>query len=87
MGFDAASEGAEALSSRTGVTMFTLSAVQDCSRQSPSRMTIALYNWFGPIIQVSRGGTDDDDERCYQLRWLTTSRVGRRLGHAYLLSE
>ena len=87
MGFDAASGGAEALSSRTGVTVFTLSAVQDCSRQSPSRMTIALYNWFGPIIQVSRGGTDDDDERCYQLRWLTTSRVGRRLGHSLLLSE
>ena len=62
MGFDAASGGAEALSSRTGVTEFTLSAVQDCSRQSPSRMTIALYNWFGPIIQVSRGGTDDDDD-------------------------
>ena len=59
MGFDAASGGAEALSSRTGVTEFTLSAVQDCSRQSPSRMTIALYNWFGPIIQVSREGTDD----------------------------
>ena len=58
MGFDAASGGAEALSSRTGVTVFTLSAVQDCSRQSPSRLTIALYNWFGPIIQVSRGGTD-----------------------------
>ena len=34
-GFDAAAGGAEALSSRTGVTEFTLSAVQDCSRQSP----------------------------------------------------
>ena len=58
-GFDAAAGGAEALSSRTGVTEFTLSAVQDCSRQSPPRLTIALFNWFGPIIQVSRGGTGD----------------------------
>ena len=58
-GFDAAAGGAEALSSRTGVTAFTLSAVQDCSRQSPPRLAIALFNWFGPIIQVSRGGTDD----------------------------
>ena len=52
-GFDAASGGAEALSSRTGVIAFTLSAVQDCSRQSPFCVAIALSDWFGPIFQAS----------------------------------